>query len=249
MDFYFRALFDTIKLANISLIIRNRGYIMKKCDSEKMCIQLVPIFNHLKTEYLSKIMTLSKTKYIDKNEIIFSAGDMSDNLFIVHKGKVKVYAIDESGKEHILNIMNSGDYMGEMSLFLSSEHINFAQATEETTICTIYKEDLLKLLEEHPLISIKILEEFAQRLKSSQTQATRMVSKSADKRLALYLIENLDDDLKVKINISRKDLANYLGMTPETISRIFKRFEEDNLIQQITSKEILVTNEEGLINI
>lgn len=227
------------------LIIKKRSDMME----EKMCIQQVPIFNHLEHEYLEKIMQLSNIKRFKRNEMIFNAGDMADNLFILHKGQVKVYSIDESGKEHLLNILNPGDYIGETSLFLSSQHINFAQTLEETTICLIYREDLIDLLEAHPLISIKILEEFSKRLKSSQTQATRLISKSSDSRLALYLLENIDENLKVNLDITRKDLANYLGMSAETVSRIFKKFEFEDLIRQISSKEILVTNKKGLSNI
>lgn len=217
--------------------------------NEKMCIQQVPIFNHLEYKYLEHIMELSKTKYYKRNEMIFSAGDIADNLFIVHKGQVKVYAIDESGKEHLLNILSPGDYIGETSLFLSSQHNNYAETLEDTTICMIYKDDLLKLLENHPIISIKILEEFANRLKSSQTQATRQVAKSSDSRLALYLLENINENFIVNLDIARKDLANYLGMSAETISRKFKQFETQGLIKQISSKKIDIIDQEKLSNI
>lgn len=213
---------------------------------EKMCIQLVPIFNHLEEKYLAQIMELSQTKHYKKNETIYAAGELADNLFIVHKGKVKLYAIDESGKEHIFNILNSGDYIGETSLFLSSDHINYAEAIEDTTICTIYKEDLMELLEDHPVIAIKILEEFSKRLTDSQTQATRVIAKSTDSRLALYLIENCDEKDLVNLNISRKDLANYLGMTPETVSRRFKQFEDEGLIKQVSSKTIKILDYDKL---
>lgn len=213
---------------------------------EKMCIQLVPIFNHLEDDYLKQIMELSQTKHYKRNEMIYAAGELADNLFIVHKGKVKLYAIDESGKEHIFNILNSGDYIGETSLFLSSDHINYAEAIEDTTICTIYKQDLMELLEDHPVIAIKILEEFSKRLMDSQTQATRVIAKSTDSRLALYLIENSDENDLVNLNISRKDLANYLGMTPETVSRRFKQFENEGLIKQLSNKIIKILDYDKL---
>ncbi len=222
---------------------------MAVCDHEKMCIQLVPIFNHLEKDYMEQIMDLSKTLHYKKGDIIYSAGDNSESLFIVHIGKVKLYAIDDSGKEHLLDVLNTGDYIGETSLFLSSKHDNYAEAVEDTSICAIYKDDLLKLLNKHPIISIKILEEFSKRLKSSQTQATRLIAKSTDTRLALYLIENANSQDLIKLNISRKDLANFLGMSPETLSRRFKTFEDIGLIKQLSSKEILILDKQELENI
>lgn len=214
--------------------------------SEKMCIKRVPIFNHLKLDYLEKIMKLSKVKYFKKNEDVFYEDSKSDNLFIVHKGQVTLYKLDESGKEVILNVLNVGDYLGEISLFLDSHYQSFAKATKDTTICTIYREDLLKLLDQYPQISIKLLEEFAQRLKLSQTQASRAISKTADSRLALYLIDSVDENSIVKLETSRKDLAKFLGMSAETISRKFKSFENKKYIKQIKTDKIEILDKEKL---
>lgn len=217
-----------------------------------LCVEKVPIFNHLDYEFLEQIMELAHTKEYKKNEMLYNAGDISDNLFILHTGQVKVFDIDESGKEHLINVLNPGDYVGETSLFLSSEHINFAQATKDGEICTIYKDDLLELLEKHPNIAIKILEEFARRLKVSQTQAKRIASNTADSRLGLYLIENSvirNGKHYISLTMPRKDLANFLGMSPETISRKFKSFEQLGYINQLNNKEIVLLDIDALRNL
>lgn len=221
-----------------------------KCNhKDSMCVQLVPIFNHLKTEQLKQIMDLSITKTYKKGDLIFSAGSKAENLYIVSSGTVKVYTIDESGKQHLLYVLNQGDYIGEISLFLSSEHTNFAESVTDATICSIYKDDLMELLSIYPDISIKILEEFASRLKSSQTQAKRISVNSTDTRLALYLLENANytnNKLISTLTMKRKDLALYLGMSAETISRKFKQFEESKLLKQINTKEIEILDKDKL---
>lgn len=222
-----------------------------KCNhkNDSMCVELVPIFNHLELSELEHIMQLSTTKAYPKGTHIFNAGDRAENLYIVSAGQVKVYTIDESGKQHLLNILNPGDYIGETSLFLSSEHTSFAESISDVMICSIYKEDLIELLKDYPDISIKILEEFANRLKNSQTQASRISINSTDTRLALYLLENSDFKNNVQyvdLKMARKDLANYLGMSAETISRKFKHFEELNLIKQISTKRIRILDNQKL---
>lgn len=225
-----------------------------KCSncSTSLCVEKVPIFNHLDYEYLVQIMELSHTREYKKNEMLYNAGDISDNLFILHTGQAKVYDIDENGKEHLLNILQPGDYVGETSLFLSSEHVNFAQATRDGEICTIYKDDLIALLNKHPEIAVKILEEFARRLRVSQTQAKRIASNTADSRLGLYLVENStirNDKPYIYLQMPRKDLANFLGMSPETISRKFKSFEDLGYIKQLNNKEIILLDKLALSNL
>ncbi|NLY62578.1 MAG: Crp/Fnr family transcriptional regulator [Erysipelothrix sp.] len=216
----------------------------QNCGAD-LCVSRVPIFNHLDVEYQIKIMDLSVTKHYKKNEMIFNAGDVSDSLFIINSGKVKVFSIDESGKEHLISILNPGDYIGETSLFLNESQHHFASALEDTKICLIYKSDIMRLLSEYPTIAIKILEEFAKRLDKSQTQAKWLGTSNATSRLSKYLIDNstTKDGLKVtKLKMARKDLANYLGMSPETLSRVFKALEEKGSINQKSSRLIEINN-------
>lgn len=215
------------------------------CEAD-LCVSRVPIFNHLEKSFQEKIMQLSIAKEYKRDELIFNAGDVSDRLFIINVGKVKVFSLDESGKEHLINILNPGDYIGETSLFMNETQQNFASATMDTSMCTIRKDDLMRLLEEYPTIAIKILEEFAKRLDRSQTQAKWLGTNNASSRLTKYLIDNsfvVNDKLMTKLNMPRKDLANYLGMSAETLSRVFKSLEEKHVIKQISNKEIQILNE------
>lgn len=206
-----------------------------------LCVSRVPIFNHLDVDYQIKIMNLSITKIFKKNEMIFNAGDESDALFIINSGKAKVFSIDESGKEHLISILSPGDYIGENSLFLNEQQHNFATALEDTKICLIYKSDIMRLLESYPTIAIEILKEFANRLDRSQTQAKWLGTSNATERLSKYLMDNseLKDDKRITLlKMARKDLANYLGMSAETLSRVFTSLEAKKLIKQHSSKKI-----------
>ena len=218
-------------------------------DHNDYCISLVPIFNHLEEEQMDEVMALIHSKSYKKGEDIYQTGNASDALYIVRRGRVKIYRISESGKEQILRILNPGDFTGELALFNESVHDAFASALVDTDICMIKRNDLQNLLLKYPNISMKILSELSHRLAQSETQTTRATER-VELRIALFLVESIDHNSKsdvITLPMSKKDLASYLGTTPETISRKLLEFEDAGLIKQLSNKSIKIIDVDGLL--
>jgi len=211
---------------------------------------MVPIFNHLDETQMLEVMKVTKSVKFNKGGFIYKAGDKSDSLHIVSRGRVKIYRLSENGKEQLLRILNPGDFTGELALFSESTHEAFAQAIEETNCCTVKRDDLQALLVKYPSISLKLLSEFSNRLGSSEKQTTRFATESVETRLALFLSECLDSrnpDNIITLPMSKKDLASYLGTTPETVSRKLHDFEIEGFIKQIGGRKIKITDPDGLL--
>lgn len=206
-----------------------------------VCVSLVPIFNHLDDEQLAEVMKLTNSIKYKKGEIIYRAGYKSDSLYIVSKGKIKIYRLSESGKEQLLHLLFTGDFTGELALFSESIHESYAEAMEETEVCTVNRIDLQELLRKYPAISLKILSEFSKRLEQTEKQTTRFATEKVETRLALYLGELADGNngiSEIELPMTKKDLASYLGTTPETISRKLYELEDAGLIKQKQNKTI-----------
>ena len=218
-------------------------------DHDDYCISLVPIFNHLEEEQMDEVITLIHSRSYKKGEDIYQTGNASDALYIVRRGRVKIYRISESGKEQILRILNPGDFTGELALFNESVHDAFASALVDTDICMIKRNDLQNLLLKYPNISMKILSELSHRLAQSETQTTRATER-VELRIALFLVESIDHNSKsdvITLPMNKKDLASYLGTTPETISRKLLEFEDAGLIKQLSNKSIKIIDVDGLL--
>ena len=214
------------------------------------CIGAVPIFNHLEEEQMQEIMKVMKSNSYKKGETVYHEGDTSKVLYVVSKGRIKIYRLSETGKEQLLRILNPGDFTGELALFRESIHEAYAQAMSDTEVCMISKDDLGEFLIKYPTISLKILAEFSNRLETSEKQITRVVTEKVEARLALFLAELLDEGegpLEVELPMSRKDLASYLGTTPETISRKLADFEDEGYIRQITNRQIEILDLDALL--
>ncbi|NLO09452.1 MAG: Crp/Fnr family transcriptional regulator [Clostridiales bacterium] len=213
------------------------------------CINLVPIFNHLDDNQKDEILGLIKPLKVKKGEMIYRAGELSDSLYIVSSGKIKIYRLSESGKEQLVRILREGDFTGELALFSETLHEAYAEAMLDTWMCTIRRADLQELLIKYPSISLKLLSEFSIRLETSEKQTARFATEKVETRIALFLAEHAEDHevLTFKLPMSRKDLASYLGTTPETISRKLLELEEAGLILQKPKNEIEITDLEGLL--
>ncbi len=216
------------------------------------CISIVPIFNHLEDEQMAEIMKATKSVSFKKGEILYKAGDFSESLYIVGDGKIKIYRLSESGKEQLVRILLIGDFTGELALFNESIHESYAEAMEATQVCTIRRTDLQEFLMKYPSISLRILAEFSNRLEQSEKQTSRFATVKVETRIALYLVECLGDEKQsryIVLPMSKKDLASYLGTTPETISRKLSEFEDVGLIKQKLRRKIEILDLDGLLHV
>ncbi len=217
----------------------------------ELCVSRVPIFNHLPAHALEVIAAKAAMRTYDQGQFIHGAGNPSDKLFIIHRGKVKVYRLSDAGKEHLVRILNPGDFAGELALFSASAHDSYAEAIETSEVCTINQGDLRELLLQYPDISLHILRELSRRLEASEKQTTAIATASTTARLAQYLAAQAEQQasLSFSLPMSRKYLASYLGTTPETVSRKLGEFEEAGWIRQSGQRHITILDPDTLLRI
>ncbi len=217
--------------------------------TDEVCVSIVPIFNHLEHEQMVEIKEMVQSVSYKKGEIIYRAGDPSDSLYIVNNGKIRIYRLAESGKEQMVRILIPGYFTGELALFQETLHEAYAEAIEDTHVCLIKRSELQKLLLKYPSISLKILTELSNRLDQSEKQTTRFATEKVETRIALFLVECMDQHLsnEIVLPMSKKDLASYLGTTPETISRKLSHLEELGYIKQRSNKKMEIIDLDGLL--
>src|SRR5690625_2249248 len=225
---------------------------MEKVQAHVGCVSLVPIFNHLDEESMTKIAKKAHHKDLKRGEYLYQAADEDDSVYIVHKGQVRIFHLSESGKEQLIRVLNPGDFTGEWTIFSpNAYHEHYAEATRNSAICVINQNDLLDLLNEYPEISIKILSSMSERLQESERQTASVATESVVNRI-IYYLEGLadtetEDEVTVELPMTRKDLSSYLGTTPETLSRRFKELEKKGVIKPLTKNKIHIPSIEELL--
>lgn len=229
----------------------------QNCSHNQMnapCPKKVPIFGELSDEEILKVAKMTKHTLFKKGQTLLHEGEKSDTLFIINKGKVKVSKITIHGKEQILYILAGGEFFGELHLFNNEEATNFSvYAIEDTQVCMLTKNDIDRIMEGNPEISLKLLKAVTKRLAHTENLAQSLATKDPEVRLAQMILEfcqkfgsESNDGILIELPITREEVASYVGITRETVSRKFSKFENLGLISLFGNKQLLVKNEPAL---
>ncbi|MCO8293092.1 Crp/Fnr family transcriptional regulator [Tetragenococcus halophilus] len=200
---------------------------------EHLCVTLVPLFNHLDLQDQKRIHQLVRHTVYKKGETVFSPYD-DPQLVILAKGLLKVYQLSPNGKEQLLRVVEPGGYEGEDVLFGVKNNNLFGEALQNIEICVLKQSDFQKLLKDYPQLSIKLLTINAEKNAKVEEQTQFLTMERIEERLSTYLLNlaKATESSQIKIPMKMKELAGFLGTTPETLSRKLKSLEKDQLIKR-----------------
>ena len=178
--------------------------------------------------------------FYKKNQPLFLDGGIPRGVFCVNSGKIKIFAQGEEGKEQIIHIAKAGEIVGFRAMFSGDPYKVSAYTLEECNLCFISKADFLNLVDTNISLRNGIMKELSKELTERAGFITSMAQKSVRERLA-YVLILLDDIYDGEmINLTREDLANYVGTATETLIRLLKDFKDEDVIKtHIRKIEIL----------
>lgn len=183
--------------------------------------------------------------FYKKNQPLFIDGSFPRGVFCLNHGKVKVFARGDEGKEQIIHIAKAGEVIGFRSMFSGEPYTMSAETLEESNICFISKDDFLNMIDTNPTLRNGVMKELSKDLSERALALTNMAQKSVRERLAFSLVI-LDDIYEgEEINLSREDLANFVGTATETLIRLLKEFKEDGMIE-IHVRKLAIIDKIGL---
>lgn len=212
----------------------------------------VPIFSELNDDTLIKLSQLGTLKSFKKDSIILSEQDAGSALFVMVSGKVKVARVsnDDKNKEVILTLLNPSDFFGEMALLDGLARSATVTSLEDSQVFIIQRNDFLNLIQEHPEVSIALLQELTQRLRAAGMKIKALSLKDAEGKVATVLLQLADDMGKIKRGVVeieklpyQHELANMAGTSRETISRTLHSFAKKGLVELEGTKLRIISYE------
>lgn len=219
---------------------------MKKLE----ILHATSLFNGLGEEESVVIGRLVIERNFKKGETIFFEGDAADGFYIVGSGKVKVFKMNESGKEHILHIFGPGEPVGEVPVFSNRPFPATAEAIVDSRMLFFPRNEFVSLIEKNPAIAMNMLAVLSMRLRQFATQIENLSLKEVPARLAGYLLYTLEEqghNSVVELPVSKGQLASLLGTIPETLSRIFAKMSDEGLIR-VDGRLITIVDRDGLLD-
>ena len=184
----------------------------------------------------------------NKGDVLFSEGGTPRGVFFLHSGLIKIVKYGIEGKEQIIEIAKAGDLVGFRAMLSDKTYNVDAKMLEDASIGYIQKADFLKAINNNEKLRNTVIRVLSKELQDRADLLTTMAQKTVRQRTALALIL-LDDIYKgAPINLSRDDLANFVGTATETVIRLLREFKKDGILD-IHGRKITILNIERLIEL
>ncbi|MBW2217290.1 MAG: Crp/Fnr family transcriptional regulator [Deltaproteobacteria bacterium] len=194
----------------------------------------IALFNGLPEHQLKEIKSIAVDKHYKKGEFVFYEGDDGNGFYVVVEGTIKIFKVSSEGKEQILHIFGPGEPFGEVPVFSGQSFPANSEAIAKSHLLFFPRSAIVDLISANPSLALNMLAVLSMRLRQFTVQIENLSLKEVPARLASYLIylaEEQGTEDSVSLNISKGQLASLLGTIPETLSRIFSRMNNQNLIE------------------
>jgi CRP-like cAMP-binding protein len=181
----------------------------------------------------------------ERNVEVFGEGEAADYVYKVLAGSVRTYKVLNDGRRQITGFYLPGDVFG---IEHSTEHGNSAEAIARSTVLVVRRSALFNQAERNGEVARNLWSLTAKELRRSQDHALLLI-KSATERVAAFLLdmaERLAGKATFELPMSRQDIADYLGLTIETVSRTLTQLSDRSAIEFLASRRIVLRNRSKL---
>ncbi len=172
--------------------------------------------------------------HVSKDENLFNERDHANLIYLITKGLVKCYKLDEQGKELTTAIYKADDLLGYTALGDSNFHTETARAIKDTDLVALGISEFKEILEQNHHAALVIIELLTEDLKGTEDQLLQMAYSSVNKKTAdtiLKFAEKMNSNPNKPFKISRNDLASVAGIATETLIRALTNFKKEGIIK------------------
>ncbi len=204
----------------------------QNCNFSHLCLPLALKDDELET--LNRIV--KRNRPLHKNDLLVEAGRPMNSLFAVRTGAFKSYILDSDGEYQVTGFHLPGDIIG-LDGFAMEQHVSSTQALETSMVCEIP----ISLLDEAsaavPNLKAQLMRFMSEEINEFKQNMMLLNKRAAEARVLFFLL-TLSRRFEVRgfsattfvLPMTRTDIGNYLGLTVETVSRLFTRLQKDNYI-------------------
>jgi CRP-like cAMP-binding protein len=210
------------------------------------------LFRGLETGLLESVARLCQPRRLSVGETLFWEDEPADALYGVAKGLVRIWVHGPDGRELTLNLMESGDFFGEIALLDGLPRTASASALADTEMLSVPRAAFLELMGKEPKLALHIIELLCERLRHNTDRIRDAAFLDLGTRLAKTLEalalghgEEEPDGILITAKLNQSELAQLLGVTREAVNKQLKQFTQDGLITTKGSR-ILVRDRAAL---
>ncbi|MGZ4099416.1 MAG: Crp/Fnr family transcriptional regulator [Bacteroidia bacterium] len=219
-------------------------------DPEKYHLKSSSFFDSLPADEARLVKECLQRKEYKKGQVLFREGSLPKGIYIVRKGKIKIYQTNGDGKESIVYIYRKGDYFGYRPLLGGEPHPVSAAAMDNAVVSFIYADEFNKLLARSNQFAKQLLINLSKEFSVWINKLSAFSAYSVKERVAIsllifnqvYRIDN-DSSKQVVISINHNDFASFVGTAKENLVRILRVFKDEKIVSSRRTSIVLLKAE------
>lgn len=213
-----------------------------------------PLFEDLPSSELYKVANIIDKKESPKYHYIYQPGDLTDSIYFLERGTVKIGTHSDEGKEVIKSILHPKAMFGELSLLGEEKRTDFAKSMDSTTTYYVMKVSAFHdIVRTNSNLSMKLIGMLGRRLKNTERRLESMILKDARARIIDFLKDNAKNqgrqvgfEMLLKHSLTQQDIANFTGTSRQTVTSVLNDLKKSNLIY-FKRKSILIRDMSALV--
>jgi CRP-like cAMP-binding protein len=211
-----------------------------------------PLLSTLPEREMELLDQVSESHELRRRAPIWSPGGPANSIYIVRTGIVKIYKVNDEGRELTLHFLTKDHLFGELSIVSPMPHDTAAEAYEDTLLLAIPKDEFMRVMMRNAPLAVEMMKLVGDRRRQLENRVESLLFRSAHARLAALFMElsgpfGVRDGRGVIINLklTHKEIASLIGATRETVSFAILDMRKDGLILT-EGKRVIVLDEPGL---
>lgn len=211
----------------------------------------INLLEELPMEDLQMVDAMAPMSSIKKGTLIISPDTENKSLYFLKQGRVRLFKVNEEGKQLTIGLLGKGNIFGETETFSTGSGAAYVEAIDDALVCILGKQDFEMLLMKRPKVALRMVSILTQRIRESEEMLENLAFRDVRYRL-LYLLSKLvksfgqnnpiesDSYTKLDLHLSHQELANMIGATRESVSVTLSQLVKEGIV--ITGrKEIAVS--------
>lgn len=203
------------------------------CHQDKCILCEALLFSGLSGTQVCRMHGMITKRVYYPKDVLFHESSPATHLFLLKSGFVKLTTALPDGRSQVLRLGAAWQFLGIEALG-DQRYPYAAEAATEVSVCMIRYKDLLRVLESNPPISIRVIQALNRELQRSNDMIRNLGLMSSTERVASFLLSMAPNgsapDEELPMPLSRKDMAEMLGLTVETVSRVVSKLMRDAII-------------------
>ena len=202
----------------------------------------IPIFQGLSESDLAIIEKNCRRQTYPAQTIIISEGDITDSLFVIRSGRVKIFLSDSNGKEVVVGTRGVGDYIGELAPIDDAERSASVVTLEKSSFTIITKSVFKQILSTYPDIALNIMKDLSEKVRTLDSNVKSLALRDVRERVIEFLINHSIPEGQNLIMIERftqQDIADRIGASREMVARILGSLRDAGYLESAGRKMIM----------